>query len=135
MKNDVETKYDEMSIKEAIQDILVTAVLKLIKELHTQKRLSLLEKQLLIDDLIKNNAEGNYSKLQIAFSLIAGPGSPDELFSISGHQLFPDLIIENNRVKSMFRNLHNIYHSIQFDSEIVDEFEAVCHVIANELDD
>ena len=61
--------------------LLASQTLKAVKWLYNNNRLTLTEKSILTNDIITNNANQEFSKVEIAYSLIIGPGKPEELLS------------------------------------------------------
>jgi hypothetical protein len=62
---------------------LASQSLACIRWLHEEGRLSLSEKRVLTSDVISNNAQSRFSKVEVAYSLIIGPGKPEELLSFT----------------------------------------------------
>ena len=60
---------------------LASQAILCIKYLYQQNRLTLNEKKTLIHDIIINNSEDSFSQVEVAFSLLIGPGLPEELLS------------------------------------------------------
>ena len=60
---------------------LASQTILCINYLYQQNRLTLNEKKTLIHDIIINNSEDSFSQVEVAFSLLIGPGLPEELLS------------------------------------------------------
>lgn len=142
----LESKDDEEVSKTA--KILASQTLKAVKWLYSRKLISQAEKNVLTNDIIMSNARNDFSKVEIAFSLIIGPGKPEELLSAiaisSADFMSPDGNSVSN-TKFSETNIQSLVNSYRkssgialteldrVDEDVVTEFEDLCHSIASEL--
>jgi hypothetical protein len=76
--------YSIVSSEQAILQIsklLASQTLSAIKWLYNQQRITFLEKQKLMNNVITHYSKQQFSKIETAYSLIIGPGRPDELLT------------------------------------------------------
>ncbi len=116
---------DEEEEEEEILDSLASLTTNVVLYLHEKGRLSAEEKKVLISYNIDSVNQDQYSKLDVAFSVIIAGVRPD-LFEKKAKELISTL-------KSSLAISNNAFSKIADDD--MDEFEMICHKTFKQLKD